>query len=140
MTTCCMVRPLAMVNTPSIGNISCVCMPFLFLDSHLNCACSALDLKTCSVGEHLSSELKHAFEIFGSEKSFICIAATASEQQSWISSIKECCASVAPAGKQDAVAPLWTPDHASTTCCVCSKTFNFMRYVLSELFRLFVAF
>jgi hypothetical protein len=103
------------------------------------CSCSlyqclfrALDLRTCSVAEHHSSELKHAFEIFGSEKSFICIAGTASEQQAWLQAIKDCCTSMAPADRVDAVAPLWTPDHASTTCSICSKTFGMLRYVWPE--------
>ncbi len=83
----------------------------------------AIELRKCSVGIHNSATLKHAFEIFGSEKSFIVIAATAAQQADWLSKIQEAKASLGVPNDTSTVAPLWVPDHGvgGDKCVVCSQ-------------------
>ncbi len=91
----------------------------------------ALEISKCSVSLHTSSSLKHAFEIFGAEKSFIVIAASQSIQVDWVERIAKAksdylinCGSAVDIDYQlteDKIAPLWVPDNGSDTCTVCKQ-------------------
>jgi hypothetical protein len=84
----------------------------------------ALELNKCSVQPHSSSDAKHAFEIYGAEKSFVVIAPTQTVCDEWIEAIKAAAQSLRAArgeNEAQASAPLWTPDHNSEICTQCCK-------------------
>lgn len=86
----------------------------------------SLDLLTLTVGAHKSSN--DAFEIFGTEKSFVVIAASSAVKVEWIEAIGK--AKEGLAGKAGAVtevehAPLWVQDKEDKCCSVCFKDFSF---------------
>ncbi|RYZ12755.1 MAG: hypothetical protein EOO70_08980, partial [Myxococcaceae bacterium] len=88
----------------------------------------ALELHKCSVAPHTSSDLKHALEIFGAEKSFVVIAASAQQCTDWLDSMRAAVEAVKRARGIDpgeaSSAPLWTPDHSADNCPVCQKVGN----------------
>lgn len=88
------------------------------------CFHRALDLKKTSVTVHNNPSVKNAFEIHGSEKSFIVIAPTQGVQADWVLKISEAKNAIAPGSSEQTTAPLWVPDSGSSGCCVCSKTFG----------------
>ncbi len=88
------------------------------------CFHRALDLKKTSVSLHNNPSVKNAFEIHGSEKSFIVIAPTQGVQTDWVLKITEAKNAIAPESAEQTTAPLWVPDSGSSGCCVCGKTFG----------------
>ena len=88
------------------------------------CFHRALDLKKTSVSLHNNPSVKNAFEIYGSEKSFIVIAPTQGVQTDWVLKITEAKNAIAPGSSEQTTAPLWVPDSGSSGCCVCGKTFG----------------
>lgn len=80
----------------------------------------AMDLKTVTVGVHNGATIKHAFEIFGAEKSFIVICSSQVQQQDWIDRINQAREALGVAATLEAsTAPLWMPDHGSDKCSIC---------------------
>lgn len=91
----------------------------------------AIELSKCTIAEHKSNEIKNAFEIFGTEKSFIVIAGSANLQQEWILAISAAIEAIKPAqgtGSISAVAPLWVPDSGSDKCNICQQVMIFYAY------------
>lgn len=88
----------------------------------------AIDLNLCSIRLYSGSDLKHAFEIYGAEKSFIVIAPSSSSQQDWFDSIQGAISALRPAEtNSSSLAPLWVPDHDSDACLVCNIRFGWLR-------------
>jgi len=87
----------------------------------------SIDLSKCTISEHKSNELQNAFEIFGTEKSFIVIAGSSTIQKDWISSISNAIEALRPKERTAsiaAVAPLWVPDSGSDNCSICHQVGN----------------
>jgi hypothetical protein len=103
-----------------------------------------IDLSKCTVAEH-KGELKDAFEIFGTEKSFVVIAKNAAGQSEWISAISSAIEAIRPADSiaSTNVAPVWVPDSASDKCTICQQVsvikadISMIYYILVNLYRAF---
>ena len=87
-----------------------------------------IDLLTCTVKIHESKDTKNAFEVFGSEKSFVVIAPNTVVQNEWLYAIKTAKAimvgSTVEEMEKNAVevaAPLWVPDSESQGCIICKR-------------------
>jgi hypothetical protein len=91
----------------------------------------AIDLVSICVLKHSGSMLEHAFEIIGSDKSFVVMAASEDSAQQWIAAIKAAQgarlkATAANQPKQSAAqiaapAPVWVPDNEGDGCVVCKS-------------------
>lgn len=92
----------------------------------------SIDLNKCTVQLHSNKDLKYSFEIFGTEKSFIVIAASDKSQNEWMMAINKAIEDLktSKASSQNTlessdidqnVAPLWVPDTVSDKCTICQQ-------------------
>eukprot|EP01127_Copromyxa_protea_P019486 TRINITY_DN6345_c0_g1_i1.p1 TRINITY_DN6345_c0_g1~~TRINITY_DN6345_c0_g1_i1.p1 ORF type:complete len:581 (-),score=78.64 TRINITY_DN6345_c0_g1_i1:69-1787(-) len=79
---------------------------------------------TFMVEEVSSKAYEHAFSIRHESKSFIVFAETASMKSEWMSVFKKVLADFKSPSSNDALAPVWIPDDATTTCTLCESKFT----------------
>lgn len=84
----------------------------------------ALELHKCKVSRHTTSDVKHALEIFGAEKSFVVIAPTQQSCDEWLEALETAIAAICKAKGIEVnseAAPLWAPDSSADNCPLCKK-------------------
>jgi hypothetical protein len=81
----------------------------------------ALELSKCSIAS--SAQAKNAIEIYGSEKSFVVIAATDDKYHQWLDVLTTACLKAQAVAGVTAVvaAPLWKQDSEANDCPLCHK-------------------
>ena len=104
----------------------------------------ALDLSKCKVLEHSGNVgekyYKHCFELLGSEKSFVAIAASDSQRSDWIEKINRAAAEQRQIlGINDesiVVAAVWEQDGGGRETCFVCKQVSYYRCITICLFSL----
>lgn len=87
-----------------------------------------VDLNKTNITIHKSDDLKYAFEIHSTEKSFIVLASNEKLYMEWFKEISDAIKLLRPNIENVLVtAPLWIPDTVADGCSICKIGFNIFR-------------